>query len=461
MPEQVLGAWAMQQTSAGAWASCGGGGGSAVGGAGMGAPALDCVSLRKAACIPSEPTAAFTSISVVRHGPMGAAPRSLVAAGGRTAAAAEGGSAARRRLPCPGRDQAVAQHHRSAPCSVVLLPAPGLSRVQKNRCDCRRAALPRGQLPRGLQANQVPQQVCGKRCDTAAPPAAPRRQLLPTPVCGQYAAPHLLRCPAPCRPGSMAKRALMAGCNYPGTNAELRGCINDCHAMRALLTEHFGFQPGEITMMLDTDASTPSPTGANIKVGGAAGGRRQQQRSLRLATHRLQRQAALDSSRSRPMCAALAAPPPASGQAEGDGGRQPGWRCAVLPLQWPRVRWLFHCGAVPGVPLPAGWPSHQRRQRQPQVVRLLDAQAGPWLPWLPGSLVDWCCVFPAVPGAARRCPTTASRMARTRPSVGGCPPGRWLPLACSGCSDCSVACTPAAVGCVPPAGCANYPPKLP
>lgn len=40
----------------------------------------------------------------------------------------------------------------------------------------------------------------------------------------------------------MARRALLCGCNYPGTNAELRGCINDCMAMRALLTEHFGFQ---------------------------------------------------------------------------------------------------------------------------------------------------------------------------------------------------------------------------
>ncbi len=40
----------------------------------------------------------------------------------------------------------------------------------------------------------------------------------------------------------MARRALLCGCNYPGSNAELRGCINDCMAMRALLTEHFRFQ---------------------------------------------------------------------------------------------------------------------------------------------------------------------------------------------------------------------------
>jgi len=40
----------------------------------------------------------------------------------------------------------------------------------------------------------------------------------------------------------MARRALLCGCNYPGSSAELRGCINDCMAMRALLTKHFGFQ---------------------------------------------------------------------------------------------------------------------------------------------------------------------------------------------------------------------------
>lgn len=47
---------------------------------------------------------------------------------------------------------------------------------------------------------------------------------------------------------------------------QLNGCINDCLAMRQLLTQHFGFAEGDITMMLDTDASTTSPTGANIKV---------------------------------------------------------------------------------------------------------------------------------------------------------------------------------------------------
>lgn len=63
----------------------------------------------------------------------------------------------------------------------------------------------------------------------------------------------------------MKKRALIVGCNYPGSSAPLRGCVNDAHTMRALLVEHFGFDPADITLMLDTDPSTTSPTGANIK----------------------------------------------------------------------------------------------------------------------------------------------------------------------------------------------------
>jgi len=65
----------------------------------------------------------------------------------------------------------------------------------------------------------------------------------------------------------MAKRALVCGCNYPGTKASLRGCINDAMSIRGMLIEHFGFEPANITLMLDTDPSTPQPTGANIKVG--------------------------------------------------------------------------------------------------------------------------------------------------------------------------------------------------
>ena len=64
----------------------------------------------------------------------------------------------------------------------------------------------------------------------------------------------------------MAKRALLVGCNYPGTNAELRGCVNDVHTMTSILQTHFGFAAADMTIMLDTDKSLPQPTGKNIKV---------------------------------------------------------------------------------------------------------------------------------------------------------------------------------------------------
>ena len=70
----------------------------------------------------------------------------------------------------------------------------------------------------------------------------------------------------------MAKRALVVGCNYPGTDAALRGCANDAHTMHGLLTRYFGFPEGSIVLMLDTDPATPTPTGANIKVGGSLPG---------------------------------------------------------------------------------------------------------------------------------------------------------------------------------------------
>ena len=36
----------------------------------------------------------------------------------------------------------------------------------------------------------------------------------------------------------MAKRAVLVGCNYPGTEATLRGCVNDVKAIKALLINH-------------------------------------------------------------------------------------------------------------------------------------------------------------------------------------------------------------------------------
>eukprot|EP00850_Spirogloea_muscicola_P005524 SM000025S08419 [mRNA] locus=s25:619083:631737:- [translate_table: standard] len=63
----------------------------------------------------------------------------------------------------------------------------------------------------------------------------------------------------------MARRALLAGCNYPGTQVELKGCVNDVMAMRTLLLRRFGFSPDDVVVMIDTDRSYPQPTGANIR----------------------------------------------------------------------------------------------------------------------------------------------------------------------------------------------------
>lgn len=62
-----------------------------------------------------------------------------------------------------------------------------------------------------------------------------------------------------------AKRALLVGCNYPGSDAALRGCVNDCMSVRALLTTYYGFSESDITLMIDTDPSYTKPTGKNIK----------------------------------------------------------------------------------------------------------------------------------------------------------------------------------------------------
>ncbi|WOL15177.1 hypothetical protein Cni_G23958 [Canna indica] len=63
----------------------------------------------------------------------------------------------------------------------------------------------------------------------------------------------------------MGKKAVLVGCNYPGTKAELRGCINDVKRMRRCLVERYGFADDNITILIDTDDSYTKPTGANIR----------------------------------------------------------------------------------------------------------------------------------------------------------------------------------------------------
>ena len=63
----------------------------------------------------------------------------------------------------------------------------------------------------------------------------------------------------------MGKRAVLVGCNYPGTKAELRGCVNDVWNMHKSLVDRFGFSEDDITVLIDTDDNYRSPTGANIR----------------------------------------------------------------------------------------------------------------------------------------------------------------------------------------------------
>ncbi|XP_022157714.1 metacaspase-4-like [Momordica charantia] len=63
----------------------------------------------------------------------------------------------------------------------------------------------------------------------------------------------------------MGKKAVLIGCNYPGTNAELKGCMNDVKRMHECLIQHFGFSEDDISILLDTDDSFTEPTGKNIR----------------------------------------------------------------------------------------------------------------------------------------------------------------------------------------------------
>jgi metacaspase-1 len=52
----------------------------------------------------------------------------------------------------------------------------------------------------------------------------------------------------------MSKKALLVGINYPGTFAELKGCINDVNAMNSILTNNYGFSNNK--MLTDKQATT-------------------------------------------------------------------------------------------------------------------------------------------------------------------------------------------------------------
>jgi len=61
------------------------------------------------------------------------------------------------------------------------------------------------------------------------------------------------------------KRALLVGCNYPGTSAQLRGCVNDVHRMMNMLIGVYGFERNNMRVLTDDKRSVNGvPTRANI-----------------------------------------------------------------------------------------------------------------------------------------------------------------------------------------------------
>lgn len=56
----------------------------------------------------------------------------------------------------------------------------------------------------------------------------------------------------------MTKLALLIGCNYEGSEAELRGCINDIHATKDVLLKHFQYEESNITLLTDHTADVPT-----------------------------------------------------------------------------------------------------------------------------------------------------------------------------------------------------------
>eukprot|EP00246_Nothoceros_aenigmaticus_P006211 TRINITY_DN18_c0_g1_i1.p1 TRINITY_DN18_c0_g1~~TRINITY_DN18_c0_g1_i1.p1 ORF type:complete len:419 (-),score=57.52 TRINITY_DN18_c0_g1_i1:351-1607(-) len=63
----------------------------------------------------------------------------------------------------------------------------------------------------------------------------------------------------------MVKKAVLIGCNYAGTQAELHGCVNDVKRMYSTLVERYGFEEGNITVLIDSDPESTQPTGVNIR----------------------------------------------------------------------------------------------------------------------------------------------------------------------------------------------------
>eukprot|EP00930_Biecheleria_cincta_P101194 TRINITY_DN92816_c0_g1_i1.p1 TRINITY_DN92816_c0_g1~~TRINITY_DN92816_c0_g1_i1.p1 ORF type:complete len:508 (-),score=92.57 TRINITY_DN92816_c0_g1_i1:120-1643(-) len=62
------------------------------------------------------------------------------------------------------------------------------------------------------------------------------------------------------------KRALLIGCNYPGTKAQLNGCINDVNTWKGVLTEVYGFEEKNCLVLTDDQSDKRlQPTCKNMK----------------------------------------------------------------------------------------------------------------------------------------------------------------------------------------------------
>jgi hypothetical protein len=51
------------------------------------------------------------------------------------------------------------------------------------------------------------------------------------------------------------KRALLIGCNYPGTPNQLKGCVNDVTHMKQFIVQNFGFPEDNIRVLTDYDCT--------------------------------------------------------------------------------------------------------------------------------------------------------------------------------------------------------------
>ena len=64
--------------------------------------------------------------------------------------------------------------------------------------------------------------------------------------------------------GQKRGAAVLVGINYPGTDGELKGCLNDVARMRRCLADRFGFDEAGIRVL--ADPSTPPPMRANVRL---------------------------------------------------------------------------------------------------------------------------------------------------------------------------------------------------